>query len=72
MGKLHKSAQPMCMMSINFLLQLGMGVSQILERLHQLHGATTNGGVNKQLGGTPTIDMILVLATLMCMAISNA
>ncbi len=75
MGKLHKSAQPMRMMNINLLLQASMGVdnaSQIHERLHQLLEATTNGGVNRQLGGTPTIDMILVLATLMCMAISDA
>jgi len=37
MGKLHKSAQPMRMTSINLLLQAGMGVdnaSQIHERLH--------------------------------------
>jgi hypothetical protein len=47
MGKLHKSAKPMPMTSINLLLQAGMGVdnaSQIHERLHQLHRATTHGG----------------------------
>jgi hypothetical protein len=56
MGKLHKSAQPTRIVNINLLLQVGMGVdnaSQILEKLHQLHRATTDVGVSRQLGGTP-------------------
>jgi hypothetical protein len=56
MGKLRKNAHLACTTNINLLLQAGLGVndaSQIFERLHQLHITTTNGGVNKQLGGTP-------------------
>jgi hypothetical protein len=42
-------------MNINLLLQVGLGVddaSQTLEKLHQLHKATADGVVNRQLGGS--------------------